>query len=394
MEGYDRKRDETSTRRPSAATQLGPPPARSWLSALNPASYGDLYKIGSVAGVEAVVLRVALAVGGPLIIGTLVNHPTAAFVGGATALFVTQCDIGESAAVRLWTMFAGWIAIVLGGTLGHLLGETPYSKEVVVLLSALVAGWASGSHPAIAQVMRFFALVAAAATGLRVSDPDVLLSVGCGGASAFASAYLTWRCFGIPPCDNVMDWRLGVRRAFQGAGADFRFALCYSAAAGVALFAPSRLGIQHSFWATLVILMVMRREGTASLQLTLHYALGTVFGVIVAGVILRFADTPLTLAVLATAGAVFSRVGFAINPSLGYMSGTMFALVGVHLIAAHSTLAPHLLKTRLYDVTIGCILALVGTLAATYPRRAQAEAATGRNAPDGSVLEAPRRHSS
>jgi len=39
---------------------------------------------------------------------------------------------------------------------------------------------------------------------------------------------------------------------------------------------------------------------------------------------LRFADTPLTLAVLATAVAVFSRVGFAINPSLGYMSFTMF----------------------------------------------------------------------
>jgi Fusaric acid resistance protein-like len=238
--------------------------------------------------------------------------------------------------------------------------------------------------------MRFFALAAAAATGLRFSDPHVLLSVACGGASAFASAYLTWRCFGTPPCDNVMDWRSGVRRAFQGAGAEIRFALCYSAAAGVALFAPSRLGIKHSFWATLVILMVMRREGTASFRLTLHYALGTVLGVLVAGVFLRFADTPPTFAVLATAVAVFSRVGFAINPSLGYMSFTMFALAGVHLIAAHGTLPPHLLKTRLYDVTIGCILALVGTLAATYPRRMQAEAATGRNAPHGSVLEALR----
>ena len=388
MEGSDTKRSETSTRPPSTATQLGRSPVRSWLSALNPAWYRDLYTIGSVAGIEAVLLRVTLAVGAPLIVGTLMNHPTAGYVGGATALFVTQCDIGESAAVRLCSMFAGWTAIALGGTVGHLLGETPYSKEVVVLLCTLVAGWASGSHPGIAQVMRFFALAAAAATGLRFSDPHVLLSVAYGGASAFASAYLTWRCFGIPPCDNVMDWRSGVRRAFQGAGADIRFALCYSAAAGVALFAPSRLGIKHSFWATLVILMVMRREGTASFRLTLHYALGTVLGVLVAGVFLRFADTPLTFAVLATAVAVFSRVGFAINPSLGYMSFTMFALAGVHLIAAHGTLPPHLLKTRLYDVTIGCILALVGTLAATYPRRMQAEAATGRNAPHSSVLEA------
>jgi hypothetical protein len=44
------------------------------------------------------------------------------------------------------------------------------------------------------------------------------------------------------------------------------------------------------------------------------------------------------------------------------------------LFAVHATLAsdggsaPHLLETRLYDVTMGCIIALVGTLAATYPR--------------------------
>jgi hypothetical protein len=114
MKGSDTKRSETSTRPPSTATQLGRSPVRSWLSALNPAWYRDLYTIGSVAGTEAVLLRVTLAVGAPLIVGTLMNHPTAGYVGGATALFVTQCDIGESAAVGLCTMFSGWTAIALG----------------------------------------------------------------------------------------------------------------------------------------------------------------------------------------------------------------------------------------------------------------------------------------
>ena len=60
-------------------------------------------------------------------------------------------------------MFAGWAVILAGGTLGHLLGETPYSREAVVLLCALLAGWASGSHPGVAAVTRFFAVAAAAA---------------------------------------------------------------------------------------------------------------------------------------------------------------------------------------------------------------------------------------
>lgn len=81
IKGHDGKRSETSPRPPSPATQLGHPHAPSWFPALNPTWYRDLYQIGSVAGLKVVVLRVALAVGAPLIIGTLVNHPLAAFVG-------------------------------------------------------------------------------------------------------------------------------------------------------------------------------------------------------------------------------------------------------------------------------------------------------------------------
>jgi hypothetical protein len=31
-------------------------------------------------------------------------------------------------------------------------------------------------------------------------------------------------------------------------------------------------------------------------------------------------------------------------------------------------ITPHLLSTRIYDVGVGCLLAMAGTLAATYPR--------------------------
>jgi hypothetical protein len=121
------------------------------------------------AGATAVVVRVALAVGIPMIGGVSLGRPRAAIAGGATALFVTLSDVGETPQVRLATMFAGWVAIVAGGTLGHLLGDTPYSREIVVLLCAIVAGWASGSQPGVAVVTRFFAVAVASRAATRAS---------------------------------------------------------------------------------------------------------------------------------------------------------------------------------------------------------------------------------
>jgi hypothetical protein len=338
-------------------------------TAMTAAWYRDLYKIGSAAGATAVVFRVALAVGIPMIGGVYLGHPHAGVAGGATALFVTLSDIGQTPRVRLTTMFAGWAAIVAGGTLGHFLGATPYSKEIVVLLCALVAGWASGSHPGVAAITRFFALAAAAGTGMQFGDSDVMLNIVLGGAMAFVSAFLVWRWFRIPSDQNVMDWRAGIRRACHGTDAGIRFTTCYGAAAAVALFAASSLGVHDSFWATLVVLMVMRREGIASLELTIHYAVGTMLGVLLGASILYLGESAVTLALLATLVASLARVGTAINPALGFMAFTMFLLFAAHaVLAVDGGSAPHLLETRLYDVTVGCIIALVGTLVATYPR--------------------------
>ena len=335
--------------------------------------YRDLYKIGSPTGIRAVTIRMVLAVGVPLIGGVLLGHPAAAVAGGSTALFVTLSDIGTTARVRLGTMCAGWLAIVLGGMLGHLLGGTPGANETVVLISALVAGWASGAHPGIAAVTRFFAVATAAGTGMHFTDPEVLLSLVVGGASAVAAVLAAWKWSGIPADTNEMDWRSGVRRAFAGADAGVRYTLCYGAAAAAALFAASWLGISDPYWATLCVLMVMRREGTVSLELTIHYAVGTIVGVIVAAAILHWIENPLTLAMLATLVAASARVGVSINPALGFMSFTMYLLFVVHVIEVSAGVMPHLLGARIYDVLVGCALALAATLAATYrgPRRSE-----------------------
>jgi hypothetical protein len=82
--------------------------------------------------------------------------------------------------------------------------------------------------------------------------------------------------------------------------------------------------VHDPYWATLLIPMVMRREGITSIELTIHDAAGTSAGVVVAWVILRGMEIPLWLSVLATGTAASARMGIAVNPSLGYMSFTMY----------------------------------------------------------------------
>jgi len=115
-------------------------------------------------------------------------------------------------------------------------------------------------------------------------------------------------------------------------------------------------------------LMVMRREGTVSFELTIQYAAGTLLGVLVAGMLLRWVEPALALALLATLATALARIGFAVNPTFGYMAFTMYLLFAVQLIELSAGVVPHLLGTRVYDVGVGCLLAMIWTLAATYPR--------------------------
>lgn len=327
-----------------------------------------LYRIDTARGATAVFLRVALAVGVPLIGGELIGDRTAGVTGGVTALFVTLCDIGTTEANRCRMMTIGFLAVVGGGTAGHLLGGSGFVDEWIVLVSAFIAGWASAGHAGIAAAVRFFALAVAAGTGMHYATPALGWGVVTGGVTALSAAIISWRLFGLPPSDNVMDWRAGVRRAFSGVDTGPRFALCYGAAAAVALFAASWLGVGAPYWATIVVLMVMRREGTVSLILTLHYAAGTLVGVGIAVALLRFVSDPFLVAALATASAALARVAFAMNPALGFACFNVFLLSVVHLTSAGSL--EHLSGERIYDVAVGCVLAIAATLLVRYPRLA------------------------
>jgi hypothetical protein len=327
--------------------------------------YRDLYRIGSMHATLRVTLRTATAVGLPLIGFVLAGNAPGGTAAGATALFVTLSDIGHTRRSRAGTMLAALIAILLGGTIGHEFGRTAYAAEILVLLAAFVAGWVSNSHPGLAAVARYGAVATAAGVSMHPLSAQVYIAVVAGGASALAVAFASWKLSDIPIEDNAMDWRVGVRRALAGVGAGPRFALCYAGAAALALLAADGLGVRNPYWATLTTIMVMRREGLASLSLTLQYMAGTLVGIPIAELLFRTSDQPVVIASLATLAAASFRAGFALNPAFGFSAITVFLLMVIDLAASSGGAASHLLAVRLYDVGVGCAIALLGTIAAS-----------------------------
>jgi uncharacterized membrane protein YccC len=162
-----------------------------------------------------------------------------------------------------------------------------------------------------------------------------------------------------------MDWTVGVRRAFQSAEAGLWFAVCYAGACAFSLFAARQLGVHNLDWATFAVIMVMRPEGMVSLKQVVRYMVGTIPGAPAATLFAQLSsDYMLAQIVLAAIVAAFGRLGFALDAALGYMAFTVFVILIVEL-ALESSVPPFVLVLeRLYDVNVGCLIALVGTLIA------------------------------
>jgi Fusaric acid resistance protein-like len=338
--------------------------------------YRELFRIDSKRISILLFARVAVAVGLPMFGFVLAGHQLAAIAGGATALFVTLSDVGPTPRERAATMVCATILILVGGFIGDKFGGTTWADELFILASAFVAGWVSNSHPEISAVARFGALATAAGAGMQVDDAVAALAVLAGGASAIGVAYAIRFADDAPPDQNFMDWRAGIRRAFAGADAGPWFAICYAGACAVSLLAAQWLGVASPYWATFVVMMVMRHEGTVSINLVILYMVGTIAGVPVAGVLAELAGgNSMVLVALATIAAACGRLGFALNAAAGYLAFTVFLVLIIELVRGGAVPPSALVLTRLYDVGVGCVIALVATLLAggAGPRKRRSE---------------------
>ena len=310
-------------------------------------------------------VRVALAVGVPMLGFTLAGQPLAAVAAGATAMFVTLCDVGTTTRSRAAMMLLGIAAILVGGVAGDKFGGSTGVDEVLVVASAFIAAWVSNSQPGLAVVARYGAVATAAGVGMQITNPLAVGALLAGGLWSLTVGLLVGWLAGLPPSQANMDWRAGLRRALAGADTGPRFAIVVGLTAALALFLANHFGMTRAYWATLTVVLVMRREGMVSLQMTLRYLAGTMLGSPLAARLSHAAGgTHRLIAPLATLAAASSRLGMALNPALGFACMTIFMVLAVDLLRVFTDGPGTLVLGRLMDVGLGGALALAGTVVA------------------------------
>ena len=345
---------------------LGPDPAPGAAPGVaTGAQLRQLFRIGQARFRGWVALRVGLAVGLPLAVGIATGNVSAGVIASLCAMLTTFCDVGDTHRERLATMACGGAAIIGGGALGAHLGGTPHANEFVVMAAALTVGILSGPHPGVTAIARFFALGVVAGAGMQWPSADFLLAAAGGALCALSIVALIWVVWPGAQGGNLLDWRETIARTFAFDRPDYRFAIGITLAAGIALFAASSLHLNRPYWAAVSLLLIMRREGTESMRLTLHYAVGTILGVLAAAALTLVTASVTVLATVAVLAAAVTRIALALNPSLGFTGFTLFLLLLVDVaLPAHGDSAT-LWTTRLYDVAVGCGLSIAGTLLAS-----------------------------
>jgi hypothetical protein len=79
---------------------------------MTPLPLNELFRIAPGPIPLLLFVRVALAVGIPLLGFTLAGQPVAAVAGGATAMFVTLCDVGSTRRGRVGMMLLALLSQV------------------------------------------------------------------------------------------------------------------------------------------------------------------------------------------------------------------------------------------------------------------------------------------
>ncbi len=300
--------------------------------------------------VAAAIGRVITATGLASLFGFAAGGALGGVVAAATAMLVTLGDIGATRRSRVGNMVLATVALAAGGVFGSVLGGSTYAD---------------------------FAMGTAVGAGIHFTEPTLVGFAAAGGLIAIAAAFASWRLGGLPPQVDVMDWRAGIRRALAGDGAGGRFAICYALSVALALLAAHVMRVKEPYWAAMVVVAVMRREGRASVKMIGQYMAGTLAGVAIAALIALLVKAPAALVAVGCVFAALARPGLALNPAIGFAGFTVFFVLLIDIGLAALGLGGNVFTARIYDTLVGCGLALLGTLVAGRIAPAPSPAAAG-----------------
>lgn len=283
--------------------------------------------------------------------------------------FLCLADRAQNVGIRIWVQIVGAVAFSALGALGLVLTGHTAAILLTVFAVALLAGLVHGTSPGIEAVPRFALCCLIVAAYIPLDAHQALLGVMVGTASALLAVVIDIAIRGGQRGDYARLLRAGT--VYPGP----RFSLAYGCAALCGLLAGLGTGATRPYWVTLTVLLVMQPDRRANFVRSWQRFIGTLAGVVAAFLVVHALPDGARSAGLVGLGMALPFVwplGFERNYALGVAILSCWVLLLIDTELPSTDLAAQLFLARLSDTTLGCIIALCGSLAVAKVEEAEA----------------------
>ena len=289
------------------------------------------------------------------------------------AVFVNLLCFADKASdlrTRLLVQLTEALLSTLAGLIGTILAGNDVMIMGATLAFAIGAGLVHGTSPGVESIPRFAIVCFIVAAFVPVAEVGTLWVVGWGTLLALATVSLD-HYVRHGRRGRLVERYSGVVR-YPGP----RFSLIYGIAAMCSLALGLRWEQTRPYWVTVTVLFVMQPDRRANTVRVLQRFLGTVFGVVLAFLLVRLmpdAHRTQGLLVLIVVLPFVWPLGFDRNYAVGVAIISAWVLILIDATLPPSSLIPPLFLARLSDTAIGCAIALVGSFVvyeAAEPARA------------------------
>lgn len=323
----------------------------------------QLFEVGPSRRDHVPAVRIALAVGIPLVLLMLLGRPDltiyAAF-GAFTSIYARHEPLRQRLGHELQAGALVTVSVAIGALLSWYGAPEPLVLGITSVVAAigavLAAAW--NLKPA-GSVFFIFATGAIGSLGPdAVAHPLLAIAIAAGSAAFSVLLAWIWSLVGegregkSPPPAPVVRLTRGQLAAHGG-----RLLVATGLAAVVALIVSQAAGLSHVYWAQVAAAPIAAPTHLARLQRGVHRMVGTLGGVGVTAFVLAFDLGPWQMLVLVILFQLLAELFVGRNYSLALLFITPLALLMTQL--AHPVPAAPLLQARAVETVLGALCGMV-----------------------------------
>jgi hypothetical protein len=268
-------------------------------------------------------------------------------------------DTGGSARQRLGAIAVAGAVVLAGGGLGTLASFNTALIALALAFTGILYALVESAHPSAAFAARFMCLttaIGALYAPLQVIDiaaVAVFISYVWLVSLAWDAATGIWRPSTAPNLNELLAHLRAIERV------RWIFAIVVAATVSAAFLTSWVFGFEHSQWALLAIVVVMRSDAQLSRRLIVDLMLGTLIGV---GIGLAYGivfTSPLALMIGMAIAALVRWPAQQLHTALGLAAMAAFIILLMQMAAIETSGTSHAPFERVVDIALGCGFAVV-----------------------------------